>query len=301
MQRLGRNLRPSCADTRMDHILRSINSFQRRPRITIAEERILNSASAIVIRLTGLPPTFEEVQARMDTRSDETVYGEAVDRLLKSEHYGERMAQHWLDVVRYADSSGFANDFERGNAWRYRDYVVRSFNHDKAYDQFIIEQIAGDELVAEGDESLSQSEAMIALGFLRMGPWELTGMEVFRVARQRFLDDVTNSVGEVFLGHSLQCARCHDHKFDPIPTRDYYSVQAVFATTQQTERQAAFSPFENQEGFEEQRYLRQKEQQHAKVLRGSTRSFGQCFDLVSGPIRCAVKLLKMEARGFANS
>lgn len=219
--------------------------------------------------LTGLPPTFEEVQAFcMDTRSDETVYGEAVDRLLKSEHYGERMAQHWLDVVRYADSSGFANDFERGNAWRYRDYVVRSFNHDKAYDQFIIEQIAGDELVAEGDESLSQSEAMIALGFLRMGPWELTGMEVFRVARQRFLDDVTNSVGEVFLGHSLQCARCHDHKFDPIPTRDYYSVQAVFATTQQTERQAAFSPFENQEGFEEQRYLRQKEQQHAKVLRG---------------------------------
>src|SRR5947208_16060068 len=115
-------------------------------------------------------------------------YAALIDRLLGSSHYGERMAQHWLDVVRYADSSGYANDFERGNAWRYRDYVVRAFNADKPYDQFVREQLAGDEL------DPTNPEMLIAVGFLRMGPWELTGMEVPKVARQRFLDDVTDTV-----------------------------------------------------------------------------------------------------------
>ncbi len=200
--------------------------------------------------LTGLPPTPADVRTFVtDPRSDSIVFSELVERLLKSPHYGEHMAQHWLDVVRYADSSGFANDFERGNAWRYRDYVVRAFNNDKPYDQFIREQIAGDEINSEDPEML------IATGFLRMGPWELTGMEVAKVARQRFLDDVTNSVSETFLAHSLQCARCHDHKFDPVPTRDYYAIQAVFATTQLTERPAPFLPEENLQGFEEKRFL----------------------------------------------
>ena len=202
--------------------------------------------------LTGLPPTPEEVDTFVaDPRSDGKAFAEVIDRLLDSPHYGERMAQHWLDVVRYADSSGFANDYERGNAWRYRDYVIRSFNEDKPYDQFVREQIAGDEIMP-GDP-----EGIIAVGFLRMGPWELTMMEVERVARQRFLDDVTNSVGETFFGHSLQCARCHDHKFDPVPTRDYYSIQAVFTTTQLAERKADFLKSENTEGFEEQRFLEQ--------------------------------------------
>ncbi|MBI1246664.1 DUF1549 domain-containing protein [bacterium] len=200
--------------------------------------------------LTGLPPTPEEVSAFLaDKRPDDQAFAEVVDRLLGSPHYGERMAQHWLDVVRYADSSGFANDFERGNAWRYRDYVIRSFNDDKPYDQFIKEQIAGDEIMPDNPEGI------IAAGYLRMGPWELTGMEVARIARQRFLDDVTNSVGETFLGHSLQCARCHDHKFDPVPTRDYYSIQAVFATTQLAERKADFLDVENIEGFDEKQFL----------------------------------------------
>ncbi len=203
--------------------------------------------------LLGLPPTPEEVEAFVDethkTHGSDKTYQALIDRLLESPHYGERMAQHWLDVVRYADSSGFANDYERGNAWRYRDYVVRSFNTDKHYDQFVREQIAGDELDPQNPEML------IATGFLRMGPWELTSMEVAKVARQRFLDDVTNGVGETFLAHSLQCARCHDHKFDPIPTRDYYSVQAVFATTQLTERPAPFLPVENTSGFDEKKYL----------------------------------------------
>ncbi len=211
--------------------------------------------------LTGLPPTPAEVQAFLaDPASDRAAFAEVINRLLESPHYGERMAQHWRDVVRYADSSGFANDYERGNAWRYRDYVVRAFNDDKPYNEFIREQIAGDELAPHDPEKI------IATGFLRMGPWELTGMEVAKIARQRFLDDVTNSVGETFLGHSLQCARCHDHKFDPVPTRDYYSIQAVFATTQLAEREAEFLKQENRAGFDERSYLAKNWTAHQQTL-----------------------------------
>jgi len=211
--------------------------------------------------LLGLPPQPEDVEAFVkDRRPDAEAFANVVERLLQSPHYGERMAQHWLDVTRYADTSGFANDYERGNAWRYRDYVVRSFNADKPYDQFVREQIAGDELDPQNPEML------IATGFLRMGPWELTGMEVAKIARQRFLDDVSNSVGETFLAHSLQCARCHDHKFDPIPTRDYYSLQAVFATTQLSERAAPFLPQENVTGFEERKYLEPRRAEYLATL-----------------------------------
>jgi mono/diheme cytochrome c family protein len=211
--------------------------------------------------LTGLPPTPEEVENFvLAAAKSESAYSELIDRLLASPHYGERMAQHWLDVTRYADSSGFANDYERGNAWRYRDYVIRSFNTDKAYDRFIQEQIAGDEM------SVNDPEKIVATGFLRMGPWELTAMEVAKVARQRFLDDVTNAVGETFLAHSLQCARCHDHKFDPIPTQDYYGIQAVFATTQLAERDAAFMKQENLLNFEEKTYLQSSYEQHLHTL-----------------------------------
>jgi hypothetical protein len=221
--------------------------------------------------LTGLPPTPEEVAAFEFDWSDVPDRSDAwlrlINRLLESPHYGERMARHWLDVVRYADSSGFANDYERGNAWRYRDYVVRSFNADKPFDQFVVEQIAGDELAENLKPKTLNSDLLIATGFLRMGPWELTGMEVAKVARQRFLDDVTNSVGETFLAHSLQCARCHDHKFDPVPTHDYYSMQACFATTQLTEREAPFLKSENTSGFEEKKYLEARRAEHLAVLK----------------------------------
>jgi len=211
--------------------------------------------------LIGLPPKAEEVDVFVkDSRPDGEAFASVIERLLESPHYGERMAQHWLDVTRYADSSGFSNDYERGNAWRYRDYVVRAFNSDKPYDQFIKEQIAGDEIDS------NDSEKIIATGFLRMGPWELTGMEVEKIARQRFLDDVVNSTGETFLAHSLQCARCHDHKFDPVPTRDYYSIQAVFATTQLSERAAPFLPTENIDGFEERTYLEKTLAEHEAML-----------------------------------
>jgi cytochrome c553 len=221
--------------------------------------------------LLGLPPTPEETAAFLaDADHDDRAFARVVERLLASPHYGEKWGRHWLDVVRYADSSGFANDFVRGNAWRYRDYVVRAFNDDKPYDRFIREQISGDEMAAVQPppvDALRSAELLIATGFLRMGPWELTGMEVAKVARQRFLDDVTQSVGETFLGQALQCARCHDHKIDPVPTRDYYSMQAIFATTQLADRPAAFLPTENRAGFEEKKYLAQRQEFYRGVLK----------------------------------
>ena len=212
--------------------------------------------------LTGLPPKPEEIESFVnDIKPD--AYMSLIERLLEASHYGEQWGRHWLDVVRYADSGGFANDFERPNAWRYRDYVIRSFNEDKPYDQFIREQISGDEI------DPNSTENKIAVGFLRMGPWEQTGMAVARVTRQLFLDDVTDSVGQVFLGHALQCARCHDHKFDPIPTRDYYSMQAVFANTQFAEVNAAFQPSENKDGFgTHKKYHQLRNDENKRMLGG---------------------------------
>ena len=212
--------------------------------------------------LTGLPPTPEEIEFFVnDIKPD--AYKRLIERLLETHHYGEQWGRHWLDVVRYADSGGFANDYERPNAWRYRDYVIHSFNEDKSYDQFIREQVAGDEI------DPNSTENKIAVGFLRMGPWEQTGMSVAAVTRQFFLDDVTGSVGQVFLGHALQCARCHDHKFDPIPTRDYYSMQAVFANTQFAEVNAAFQPGENRDGFEvHKKYHQLRNDENKRMLGG---------------------------------
>ncbi|MEX2176794.1 MAG: DUF1553 domain-containing protein [Pirellulaceae bacterium] len=189
--------------------------------------------------LTGLPPAGGV--------SEEEAFSETIQRLLESPHYGERQAQHWLDVVRYADTAGFSNDFERPHAWRYRDYVIRSFQADKPFDQFIREQLAGDELDSQDPELL------IATGYLRMGPWEHTGMTVAAVTRQQYLDDVTHQVGVSLLGQGLRCASCHDHKFDPLPTKDYYRMQAIFAPVQFAQRSAEFLPSENVRHFAEAR------------------------------------------------
>ena len=190
--------------------------------------------------LIGLPPTPKEVKSFVrDRRPDLEAFQIVVDRLLADSRYGEQWGRHWLDVVRYADSSGYSNDYERPSAWRYRDYVIRSFNQDKPFDQFTIEQIAGDEWDPDNPEMI------LATGFLRMGPWEHTSMSVERETRQQFLDDVTDIVGQTFLSHPLQCASCHDHKFDPIPTKDYYRIQAVFNTTQFADREIPFQDYEH--------------------------------------------------------
>ena len=203
--------------------------------------------------LTGLPPAPAEVAAFVhDPAPGPEAFARVVDRLLASPHYGERWGRHWLDVVRYADTGGYSNDFERPNAWRYRDYVIRSFNRDKPYDRFMREQIAGDELDASDPENL------IATGFLRMGPWEHTGMSVAAETRQAWLDDVTHSTATTFLGLTMECARCHDHKFDPLPTKDYYRLQAIFASTEFADRPAPFLPDEKRADFDSGRAVLQE-------------------------------------------
>ena len=210
--------------------------------------------------LIGLPPTPQEVDAFVkDKRSDLLAFKDVIDRLLADQRYGEQWGRHWLDVVRYADSSGYSNDYERTHAWRYRDYVIRSFNEDKPFDQFAIEQIAGDEWDPDNPEMI------FATGFLRMGPWEHTSMSVARITRQQFLDDVTDSVGQTFLSHPLQCARCHDHKFDPIPTKDYYRIQAVFDSTQFADRTVPFQPYENLIDYTEKAVMEKRIQYFDKM------------------------------------
>ena len=212
--------------------------------------------------LTGLPPTPEEVDAFLDDdRDPDGASRRWSTACWPSPHYGEQMGRHWLDVARYADTSGFANDYERGNAWRYRDYVVRSFNADKPYDQFVREQIAGDEIDPDDPEML------VAAGFLRMGPWELTGMEVAKVARQQFLDDVTDTVGAGLPRPSAAVRPLPRPQVRPDPDARLLPIQAVFATTQLAERPAAFLPAENIAGFEEKKYLESRHTEYLATLR----------------------------------
>jgi hypothetical protein len=173
--------------------------------------------------LTGLPPTPAEVASFLkDTSRD--AYEKVVDRLLASPHYGERWASKWLDVVRYADTNGFELDQDRPHAWRYRDYVIRCFNQNKPYDRFVKEQIAGDEMFP------SDHEALIATGYLRAGSEHVVAGNIDpEESRQEVLTEIATNVGQTFLGMTINCARCHNHKFDPILQADFYSLQAIFA------------------------------------------------------------------------
>jgi hypothetical protein len=172
--------------------------------------------------LIGLPPTPSEVDAFLND-SAPNAYEKVVDRLLASPHFGERWAQHWLDVVRFAESNGFELDADRPQAWRYRDYVINSINSDKPYDRFVIEQVAGDEL-AQGQDPKVAAELWIATGLHRCGQVHVVGGNLDTdVTRQEKLTEMVNGVGSAFLGLTLGCARCHDHKFDPISAGDYYT------------------------------------------------------------------------------
>ncbi|MFN0120341.1 MAG: DUF1549 and DUF1553 domain-containing protein [Blastocatellia bacterium] len=173
--------------------------------------------------LTGLPPTPAEVQAFLADKSPRA-FAKVVDRLLASPQYGEKWARHWLDLARYAESEGFKADETRPNAWRYRDYVIRSFNTDKPYDRFIKEQIAGDELWP------NDPEALVATAFNRHYPDESNARNLMQ-RRQEILNDITDTIGSVFLATTVGCAKCHDHKYDPILQKDYYRLQSFFAAT----------------------------------------------------------------------
>jgi len=224
-----------------------------------------NLVKRAYLDLHGLPPTpYEIYQFRLAWDKDpDKAWTDLIDRLLDSPHYGERSAQHWLDVARYADTAGLSNDYERSNMWRYRDYVTRSFNHDKPYDQFVIEQIAGDELWEEQPKGKKDSQLLVASSFLRMGPWD-PAMVLKPQARQLYLDDVVNSVGQTFLSTTMRCFKCHDHKFDPLPTRDYYRIYAAFSATQLAERPAPFAKEENLLGFNEGKKATQRMLDFAK-------------------------------------
>ena len=187
---------------------------QKADRLTLLRRAYLD--------LIGLPPSAEETEEFLaDTASN--AWERLIEKLLASPQYGERWGRHWLDVARYADSDGYEQDVDRANAWRYRDYVVNAFNDDKPFDQFIVEQIAGDEL----DETNHQTR--IATGFLRAGPRVNFREKDNPERRWDYLDDVLETVGRGVLGMTIQCARCHDHKFDPILQKDYYSLtSAIF-------------------------------------------------------------------------
>ncbi len=178
----------------------------------------------VTFDLIGLPPTPDEVQAFLSDKSDDAdAYEQLVDRLLESPHYGERWARHWLDLARYADSDGFEDDYDRPFAYKYRDYVIRSFNEDKPYNRFLMEQLAGDEINPDDPTNL------VALGFFACGP--TISNQKNEKNRVDEVDDMVSTTGAVCLGLTVGCARCHDHKYEPISQRDYYRMFAVFDNT----------------------------------------------------------------------
>lgn len=186
--------------------------------------------------LHGLPPTPKEIDDFLVDKSEDA-FAKVIERLLKSPRYGERWGRHWLDLASYADSHGFELDYPRPNAWHYRDYVIQAFNEDKPYDQFLREQLAGD-VLAPNDPKM-----VIATGFLASGPWDYSGFitaiqgtAASRDTRLTDLDNMLTTVMTTTVGLTVGCAKCHDHKFDPIPQRDYYSLQAVFAGVRRGDR-----------------------------------------------------------------
>lgn len=208
-------------------VLASLEAKGLKPSPAASPRELLRR---VYFDLIGLPPSPDEMAAFLKDPS-EAAYRKVVEKLLASQHYGERWGRHWLDLARYADSGGYEFDYDRPHAWRYRDWVIRAFNDDKPYDQFIREQLAGDQLkpVAE-----TKPEDLIATGFLRNGP--TVDNAVNEQTRSDELDDMVSTTSSVFLGLTVGCARCHDHKYDPIPQKDYYRLQAVFFPFQKTEK-----------------------------------------------------------------
>jgi hypothetical protein len=195
--------------------------------------------------LTGLPPTPDEIGAFLSqyAKDADQAYEQLVDRLLASPRYGERFARHWLDVAKYADTCGYDKDKLRPNAWPYRDYVIRSFNEDKPYGQFVKEQVAGDALFPD------QPDGILGLGFLAAGPWDHIGHSEVpeskidgKVARNLDRDDMVSNVFNTFCAVTIQCARCHEHKGDPIGQEHYYSLQSIFAAVDKADREFGVSP-----------------------------------------------------------
>src|SRR5438874_7538520 len=200
--------------------------------------------------LIGLPPNPEAVEQFVRDK-DPKAYEKLVEKLLGSPRYGERWARHWLDTVHYADTHGYDKDKTRPNAWPYRDYVIRSLNQDKPYARFVEEQLAGDVLFPD------EPEGIVALGFIAAGPWDYVGHVELPIektdgliARYNDRDDMVMTAMSTFESLTAHCARCHDHKFDPVTQKDYYSLQAVLAGVDRHDR-----PFDSDKKLHAQRLL----------------------------------------------
>jgi hypothetical protein len=204
-------------------ILSKLEAKGLQPNAPASKRELIRRATYAV---TGLPPTPQEVEAFVNDPAPDA-YEKLVDRLLASPRYGEQWGRHWLDLVRFAETNSYERDGPKPNAWRYRDYVIRSFNDDKPYDQFVREQLAGDEMSPVADTLGSPADRIIATGYYRLGIWDDEPSDPEQ-ARYDNLDDVVAVTGQVFLGITVDCARCHDHKIDPIAQKDYYGLLAFF-------------------------------------------------------------------------
>lgn len=202
----------------IDHFIRAkLEAAGIAPAVPATREHLIRR---VTFDLTGLPPSPEDVESFVADQSPDA-WAQVIDRLLASPAYGERWGRHWLDLARYADSNGYEFDEPRPDAWRYRDYVIRSFNADKPFDRFILEQLAGDEAFP------NDRDARIATGFNLLGP-DMTDASDQAQRRHNTLSDMTDTAGLAFLGLTIACARCHDHKFEPLPQADYYRLMAFF-------------------------------------------------------------------------
>jgi hypothetical protein len=212
-----------------DHfILAQLEAAKVSPA-ALADRRTL--IRRVTFDLIGLPPDPQEVGAFLNEQRPDALE-RLTDRLLASPAYGERWGRHWLDVARYADSNGLDENIAHGNAWRYRDYVVTAFNSDKPYDRFLVEQLAGDLLPA--DDQAQRHEQLIATGFLAIGPKVLAEPDADKM-QMDIVDEQIDTFGRAFVGLTLGCARCHDHKFDPIDTADYYGLAGIFKSSRAME------------------------------------------------------------------
>ncbi len=210
-------------------VLANLESHGLAPSMPADRRTLIRRAT---FDLIGLPPTGDEIEAFLADESPEA-YAKVIDRLLASPRYGERWGRHWLDVARYADSNGLDENIAHGNAWRYRDYVVAAFNSDKPYDQFLTEQLAGD-LLDNSDDMSTKYERLIATGFLSLGPKVLAEVDETKMEMD-IIDEQIDTIGRSLMGLTLGCARCHDHKFDPIGTSDYYALAGIFKSTRTME------------------------------------------------------------------
>jgi mono/diheme cytochrome c family protein len=222
--------RPELPDERrFDWVLNPVDAFVLEKLVDAGLEPALPADRATLLRrasfdITGLPPEPADIQTFLKAADSDGAYLQTIEDLLESPHYGERWARHWLDVVRYADSAGFELDSFYHHAWQYRDYVIRSFNDDKPFDKFIVEQLAADELWPDNEE------LQFATGLLTVGPYRYEGgIARPEVSRYERLTDVANTIGTALLGVTIGCARCHSHKYDPISQKDYFGLHAILA------------------------------------------------------------------------